>query len=301
MDKVVGFTGVAGLILLLFFTASLTKRLFESVPLDSKSPETTEIILTGDVMLGRTVMTRSLDSEDPAYPMRLVGEKLREADLVFVNLENPIIENCPRHTGGYVFCADPKMIEALTFSGIDVVSLANNHTLNYGQVGFEKTKEYLSQASIDFVGDEKNLAVKEINGVTYGFMGFDFLTNAPTEADFLKVSEVSQKVDVLILGVHWGSEYKPEPNEIQKAWAKSLVASGADVISGHHPHWVQTFEWIGQAPVYYSLGNFVFDQMWSSETRSGVAVRLTYEGSKLIKDETFKVFMDNWAQPQWTN
>ena len=101
-------------------------------------------------MLGRTVMTTSLDKNDPIYPFRNVYGRLEEADVVFVNLENPIIANCPRKLTGLVFCADPRMLAGLIFSGIDIVSLANNHTRNYGEKGLTETKKYLTDNGIDY-------------------------------------------------------------------------------------------------------------------------------------------------------
>lgn len=86
-------------------------------------------------MLGRSVMIKSLSMNDPVYPFRKVAEKLNQADIVFVNLESPLVANCPSSNSGFKFCADPKMIEGLKFAGVDVVSLANNHTLNYGRGG----------------------------------------------------------------------------------------------------------------------------------------------------------------------
>ena len=78
-----------------------------------------------------------------------------------------------------------------------------------------------------------------------------------------------------------------------------MVDSGVDVIVGHGPHWVQDVEYINNKPVYYSLGNFIFDQMWSEETKKGLAVKLIFEGDKLIKEERLPIYMSSWAQPEF--
>lgn len=88
------------------------------------------LIIGGDVMLGRSVMSTVLDINDPTYPFINIADEFNNADLAFINLENPIVTGCPRHNGGFKFCTEPKLASALTFAGIDVISLANNLTLN---------------------------------------------------------------------------------------------------------------------------------------------------------------------------
>lgn len=256
------------------------------------------IILTGDIMLGRSVMATSLGKNDPIYPFSKVAERLNGANLVFGNLENPIVEGCPTTTSGMIFCASPTMIAGLKYAGIDVVNLANNHTKNYGEEGYIKTKDLLKREGIDFVGDE-NLVVKEVNGIKFGFVGFNFVGTKLRDFDYQLIRDSKSKVDVLIVMVHWGIEYMPEPSATQKEIAHSLIDNGADVVVGNHPHWVQGYDTIDGKPIFYSLGNFVFDQAWSEETKSGLAIRLTYEETKLKKIEEMPVYMENFAQPSW--
>lgn len=256
-----------------------------------------EIIATGDVMLGRTVMTKSLDEGNPSYPFENVKGTLSEADISFINLENPFYDGCPRHIEGFKFCASLEMVGGLTASGIDVISLANNHTRNYGDEGIEDTKRILDENGISYVGFD-NLVVKEEKGYKFGFLGFDFLTNSPDEADFDLIRQSNEKVDVLIVGVHWGAEYRDEPAEIQRLWAKRMIEDGVDVIVGHGPHWVQRREEFLGRPVYYSLGNFIFDQMWSEKTKEGLAVKFTFRNGELIKEEKLPIYMSSWAQPE---
>lgn len=263
------------------------------------SSQEVEVILVGDTMLGRTVMTTSLDKKkDPNYPFLLVVGELKSADLVFANLENPLIENCPRHYEGLIFCADPKMTDGLVYAGIDVVSLANNHSRNYGQKGLNETIKILGEKGVAYTG-LNNLVIKEVRGTKFGFLGFEFVDKWPTQKDYELVVDSDRKVDVLIVGVHWGVEYKAVASAKQKEIAKKLVENGADVIAGHHPHWVQDSEYINGKPVFYSLGNFVFDQMWSTKTREGLVMRLTFQDRQLIKEEKLPIFMTDWAQPEF--
>jgi poly-gamma-glutamate synthesis protein (capsule biosynthesis protein) len=255
-------------------------------------------MLTGDVMLGRTVMTKSLDSGNPSYPFEKVSDELSKADIVFVNLENPIVSNCPRSFEGLIFCADPDMTEGLVTAGINIVNLANNHSRNYGENGLSETIEFLDKKEITATGLGE-LVIKELKGVKYGFLGFDFISKTPKESDYELITESVGETDVLIVSVHWGAEYRREPAEIQRQWARKLVESGADVIVGHGSHWVQEVEYINEKPVYYSLGNFVFDQMWSEETRKGLIIKLTFRNGKLIKEEKLSTYMTSWAQPEF--
>lgn len=261
-----------------------------------ENPRTT-VLLGGDVMLGRTVMTTSLDKNDFNYPFLQIAPVTRNADIFFVNLENPFVEGCRRDYESLIFCALPRMSQGLVFSGINVVTLANNHILNYGQKGLEQTKNILEEKNILYTGLGELRTMKK-NGVTFGFLGFELISKTPTQADWNLIAQSNSKVDVLIVSVHWGREYQPEPDQIQRDWAQKMVKLGADVIVGHHPHWVQSSEKINGVFVYYSLGNLVFDQMWSKNTRSGLLVKLIFEGKELVSKEEIKTYMHSWAQPE---
>jgi poly-gamma-glutamate synthesis protein (capsule biosynthesis protein) len=280
-------------IALLLFFAAWNSKIF------STSKEAT-VLLTGDVMLGRSVMTKSLNVNDPVYPFRQVAARLREADIVFSNLETPIIANCPRSDTGLKFCAIQALAEGLVFAGVDVVNLANNHTLNYGKEGLEQTKKILTANDIKWVGDG-NLEIIEKGQMKFGFLGFDFLTKTPLEKDYALVKNSASQVDQLIVGVHWGKEYTRQPAAAQKNIAKKLIENGADVIVGHHPHWVQEIEFIDGKPVYYSLGNFIFDQMWSRETRKGLAVELDFRNNKLVEENQLPIYIETIGQPEWVD
>ena len=260
----------------------------------------TTVVLGGDVMLGRTVMTTSIDNEeDPRYPFLKIGDTLFNSDISFVNLEAPIIDDCPRHYEGFIFCADPRMVSGLVYAGVDVVSLENNHILNYGQDGVGQTKAFLSQKDIGYVG-KGDLYVEEVRGTKFGFIAFNKVDDpddfTPGELDFVR--RASEDVDVLIGSVHWGVEYVETPTEKQEEWANFLVDAGVDVVVGHHPHWVQSLATIKGKPVYYSLGNLVFDQMWSEKTREGLVVKLTFDGKEIVDEEFIKTYMEEWAQPK---
>jgi poly-gamma-glutamate synthesis protein (capsule biosynthesis protein) len=269
-------------------------------PEQPEQPEQLELILTGDVMLGRTVMTKSLDLGNPSYPFIKVANELRSADLVFINLENPIVDNCPRHIAGLKFCASNDMISGLVYAGVDVVSMANNHFSDFGTEGVRQTKKNLETTGIKLTGIGE-LAVIKVNQINFGFLGFNLVDRSLSGIEEALVNRSKDRVDVLVVGVHWGNEYQDRASQNQKEAAARLVELGTDILVGHHPHVVQETERIDNSYVYYSLGNFVFDQMWSEKTKKGLAVKLTFKGSTLLKEELMPVYMTSWAQPEFEN
>lgn len=281
----------------IYISAPKVKGIATSIAQSIFSNNTT-ILLAGDTMIGRSTMTESLKKNNPAYPFEKVKEKLKQADIVFLNLENPIIEDCPQTNSGMIFCAGPKMIKGLKESGVDIVTLANNHSKNYGQKGLEETIQRLNDEGIETVG-YGNLVVKKVKAINYGFLGFDFLTKEPKQSDYELINQSKGKVDVLIVGVHWGVEYTDKANKYQKEWAKKMIENGADIVAGHHPHWIQEKEEIDGRPIYYSLGNFIFDQMWSEKTKQGLVVELTFKNGKLINTKELFTYMSSWAQPEF--
>ena len=241
-------------------------------------PEVFKIMIAGDVMLDRYV--RKL-AEQNGYDSLFtdIAPLLHTADLAVVNLEGPIT-NFPSKTllpnGSttlkLVFTFSPATAPALARAGIDLVSLANNHTDNFGLAGFEQTKEYLKQAGLNWFanpwnshGDSKTVCQKGICVALVGYHEFrEGFDNVLAE-----VRALDSQVDLVIVMPHWGEEYITEPSERLRGKAQALVTAGADLIVGAHPHVVMTREQIGQVPVFYSLGNFLFDQYFSVETMNG--------------------------------
>ena len=294
----------------------------------SISPKTT-ILFTGDVMLGRTTEITTREKNDFHYPFLKVADTLKSADLTVVNLENPIIKDCKPFTAGFIFCANPEMLEGLTFAGVDLATLANNHTGNYGKQGIDQTEKFLDIYGIKYTG-VTHLAIQQINNVTFGFIGFNKAQEPNpqlTKEERQLILDSDSKVDVLIVLMHWGVEYQDNALPGVRILAKELVKDGADLVIGSHPHWVQDVEYLNKeadvvakrdaktimtvkdekgqfpienaVPVYYSLGNFVFDQMWSEPTRHGLTIRLTFDGKKIEKEEFMPVYIKERGQPEW--
>lgn len=278
-------------------------------PLVSAPPPTpipiTTILAVGDIMLGRSVNLQSRKYQDYRWPFLQVAEVTGAADIFFANLENPIVGDCPPIDHGFKFCSPLESVTGLQHAGLDVVTLANNHATNYGLGGLESTKDSLSTAGISHTGLGEP-AVLDSEGTTFAFLGYNDVGKLPyiSPADPLSlVSDIeSAKLlsDVVIVSFHWGSEYTASPSARQVQLAHLAVDAGADAVIGHHPHWVQSDEVYRDKPIFYSLGNFVFDQMWSEETKWGLAVRLTFQGSTLTKIDRLPVYIENYGQPKFS-
>lgn len=237
-------------------------------------PATATLTIVGDVMLGRQVGIEMAERDDYSWPFLQTSDLLMDADLTLGNLETPLVSGCPLSSEGMVFCAVPRSAEGLAWAGIDGVSLANNHAYTYSELGFEQTVDYLQRAGIEPI-PAGVMAMREVNGIRIGILSFDdssVLLDIDQAA--AAVSEASHQVDVLIGLLHWGIEYQAEPNQRQREVAHALVDAGMDVIVGAHPHLIQPVEEYHGKLIIYSLGNFVFDQMWWEETRLGEVVRL---------------------------
>lgn len=248
-------------------------------------------------MLGRYVNVTSQRNQDYRYPFIRTAELLNSADIAFANLETPLIADCPVTATGMIFCAPDKAVEGLVFAGFDVLSLANNHSLNYGKEGQEETMGLLEQSNI--TPSLQSLMIKTVNGLNFGFLSFDLTVNNRPQPVLDGVIEAVPKVDILIVSLHWGNEYQKEPQTWQTTLARQIIEKGARVIIGHHPHVVQPVEEYDQGLIFYSLGNFVFDQPWSEETKKGQMAKVVFTKNGIESYRLFPVYIEN-SQPKLT-
>ena len=280
------------------------RTLVEQLP----QTEVIRVDLAGDVMLGRMVGFNMARYRDFAWPVRQIGLQVRQADLTLVNLENPVVEGCPIMTEGMRFCSPIGSLKSLEFMGVDAVNLANNHTLNFGLDGLEQTVEFLSAAQIDSFGiRDKQPLIMQVRGQRIALLGYSDVGNQPgsilayPEKDRIKndLAQARAQADLVLVSFHWGQEYQPMPDVYQRKLAYWTIDQGADVVWGHHPHWLQGMEFYRQKPIFYSLGNLVFDQMWSKPTREGMVVELDFYKNRLAGVYLKPTFMQQYARPEW--
>lgn len=275
------------------------------------------LLFVGDIMLSRTVGAIMSKNNDWKYPFLLTGDFLSSADLTFGNLEGPISENGIRAGSKYSFRADPRAVEGLLYAGFDVLSIANNHIWDYGLKAFQDTLKILNDNGISYIGGGENYekarepVVKEVKGLKIAFLGYTNLASKflltrdsqPAVAG-LDVSQLirdarkaRELADVVVVSFHWGDEYAVKHNKEQEKIARAAIDAGADLVIGHHPHVVQETENYGSGYIAYSLGNFVFDQNFSKDTKNGLAVRVILKNKKIFEVQELPVKFTASFQP----
>lgn len=247
------------------------------------------IVAVGDIMLDRNV-AKAIRNNGYQSILAKVRELTRAADIAFANLECPLAESGAHSPADCIFRADPETIKVVLDGGFDIVSLANNHTLDAGAEAMRNTLDVLEANSIAYCGArrEKDKAWEPTyltaDGYTIGFMAYthlpSFVQGSWADIDDLQVlagqlAAAGQNCDLLFVSVHWGQEYRTEPEAENKELAHFLVDNGADVVFGHHPHVLQGIEVYKNCPIFYSAGNFVFDQKDGERMESAV-FSLTY-------------------------
>lgn len=259
------------------------------------------IISTGDIGLVRDINYQIIQKKDPNYPFLEIKEYLSKADLAISNLEGPLIENCPISREGFVFCGDVENVNGLVYSGIDAVNLANNHTTNYGLDGLNQTVYVLEKNNIMPYGYGNKIKYLDIKGKKIALVGFvelgnnwGGLNNAKSENVSKLVGEAKRNSDLVIVSFHWGNEYTNKPTQNQINLAHLAIDSGADLILGNHPHWIQINENYKDKFITYAQGNTIFDQDWSPETKEGVLYKFKYVDGKIKKvDEKYTIIEEN--------
>ena len=250
---------------------------------EQEPEEITTIVFAGDVLIA-AAMEQYFDTEGVD---RIVSEELltemRNADICMVNNEFQFSNRgTPMEDKEYTFQTDPKYVQILLDMGVDIVSLANNHSLDFGTEALQDTFATLDEAGILYAGagDTKEraeqLQVIEVNGQKIGFLaatrvipvsewnieyGQPGLFAAYDDTRLVEcIREAKEECDFLAVYVHWGIEREAYPQEYQTDIAKNCFAAGADLVIGAHPHVLQGIEFIEGKPVFYSLGNYVFSQ-----------------------------------------
>jgi poly-gamma-glutamate synthesis protein (capsule biosynthesis protein) len=287
-----------------------SKTKTEPKPTPVSSPIT--LVVGGDVMLARSVTTKMRGLNNFSYPLAQIAPFLRGADLALVNLESPFGWDCESTDEGMKFCADFRAIETLIEAGVDLVSLANNHSLDQGELGLTQTIDFLKENFITPIGLREPV-ILEVKGSRLIFLAYnavnpqsDLVSWAYPEVVESEIKRFSQEADFLIVYFHWGREYAKTPVAgggspyHPRRLAHLAVDSGADLVLGAHPHVVQENEWYQEKLIVYSFGNLVFDQSWSAETQKGMIGYFTIGKEGLVSSEFLPVTLVDY-QPKLEN
>lgn len=243
---------------------------------------TAKLAFAGDVMFSDAYLRAYDQSGISAIADSEMLKAMQEADLFILNEEFPFsLRGEPMADKQFTFRTDPKYVQILKDLGADVVTLANNHALDFGRDAFCDTLETLDNAGIKGIGGGYNIseasapAVFTVNGQSFAIFGATrvspsadwyageeqsglFQTYEPSRLN-AAIKEAKKNYDNVIVFVHWGIEKKETPEDYQRTLAKGYIDSGADLIVGCHPHVLQGFEYYNGVPIIYSLGNYLFD------------------------------------------
>jgi poly-gamma-glutamate synthesis protein (capsule biosynthesis protein) len=319
--------GALGVVLL----TSLSLHLFKNASQDGSQPSSnidklfikkeapdpikpTKILILGDMMFDRGVRSQ-INSNGFDYVFGPASKLFAEYDKVIANLEGPItsFESKTVLPGnkaipGFQFTFPAGTATALKNAGIDIVSLANNHTYNFGTEGLIQTRNRLADADVQFFGSPENntnvststcITVRTESGkiaqisspdgignsqetqICVGFIGWHEFGTKNYQKILDEIVTLRPKVDYLVVFPHWGVEYEKIPTDTQVKLAHDWLNAGADAVIGAHPHVVQKIEQYKTtdgriAPIFYSLGNFIFDQYFSFDTTHGIGVEIEF-------------------------
>jgi poly-gamma-glutamate synthesis protein (capsule biosynthesis protein) len=256
-------------------------------------PASATFIAVGDIMISRGV-ARAIDrAGDPLHPFRKTADLLRSVDFNFANLESPISGNDTRVGKGLVFNTRVRDAAGLKEYNFDIVNLANNHALDQGLKGLVATRGYLDERGVKYIGAGENLdaawkpEVVEANGIRFGFVGASYTSindGGVARNDFVAriedthlleraVKRAKEQSDFVVVTMHAGIEYVRKPHQPQIDFARKAIDLGADIVIGAHPHWIQTTETYKGKLIFYSLGNFIFDQR-KPDTKEGLMLKI---------------------------
>ncbi|MDT8318521.1 MAG: CapA family protein [bacterium] len=288
----------------LILFVSLFIFLFICLPFASSKEDgqTITFIAVGDIMMGRHI-GKVMKRRGDLYPFMNFTSPFKEADILFANLESTLGDENDKiyfPDKPYNFIAPLTVSKTLKYLGFNVLSLANNHAMDYGADSIVRTGKELAEKGISSFGAGRTLdearrpSIITKKGVAFGFLGYSNGHSSgvyasggkagvvPTELKIIKedIMKLKGKVDLIVVSLHWGIEYEKYPTMKQRELAHMIIDSGADMILGHHPHVMQGLELYKGKIIAYSLGNFLFDQRHKG-TDESFMLKLKYRGDKL--------------------
>lgn len=285
----------------LFTSAPLS--LVEQLIPQAAPPSQTTILFGGDLMFDRTVRLSMQENGDD-FILSCIDSVLRDADLVVANLEGPITTHESVSLGSvigspenFTFTFPTSTATLLKRHNISLVSLGNNHIKNFGGEGVVQTKDWLARAGVRHFGDpyvseNDRVARIEVGGIPFSFISWSDWTGGTKEEVVAQIkAEVALDRRPIIMA-HWGEEYV-EPTAKMRSLAHAFVDAGAVLVIGGHPHVVQEKEFYHGVPIYYSLGNLVFDQYWNDEVRTGQLVRVIFDAKGIYGLDEFATYLES--------
>lgn len=286
---------------------------------EKKEPEVKEerlsLIMVGDALLHSSLYRDGYQNGtyDFTSQLELIKPEIQKHDLAFYNQES-ILGGTSIGLSDYPNFNSPQEFgDAMIDAGFNLVSLANNHTMDRGVTAIQnscdywKTKDVLTAGSYCSAEDAEEIKIKEKNGIKYTMLAYTYGTNGitvPSDKPYLvnlysdelakaDIEKVRDKVDLLIVSMHWGTEYRSEPTEEQKREAEYLSNLGVDIIIGTHPHVIEPITYINDTLVIYSLGNFISAQSTNNDYNTMVELMTSVDVVKTTKDGKSEIKLEN--------
>jgi gamma-polyglutamate biosynthesis protein CapA len=274
----------------------------------SQKPSSTTILFVGDMMFDRYIR-QTIRNKGDEYLFGCIKSVFDEVDVIVGNLEGPITANPSVSEGSVVgspanfrFTFPTSTAEMLAKYNIKIVNLGNNHGNDFGADGVASTRQALTDAGVKYFGGfagDSPVHRTTLHGVDLSFVNYNqFGGDTPDVVAGVIKTERNEDRFVIVY-THWGEEYSVPTTHDRQA-ARTFAEAGAGIIIGSHPHVVQTHEMIGDTPVYYSLGNFIFDQYWTKEVSHGLALLVTIsdDGAVQIKEQATEMLIDGRVCPR---
>lgn len=258
------------------------------------------LLFVGDVMFDRYIRKKINEYSSPTSFVKNflnnLSEENQKYDYVVANLEGPITENKSKTLNDdgtfgkeLLFTFPANSGEILNLLNIKVVSLANNHTDNFYYEGFQSTIKFLDKGNIKYFGNPYNSQKDKLSeiicekNICIGYVAYNQFTsqnNPQIIVDEINKLKLDNKTDFVVVFPHFGEEYETISNQTQKSYAKKWIDAGADLVIGAHPHVIQENEIYKDKYIYYSVGNYIFDQWFEENVKNAIAVNF-----KFIKDD----------------
>jgi poly-gamma-glutamate capsule biosynthesis protein CapA/YwtB (metallophosphatase superfamily) len=270
-------------------------------PASPAKPKRIRAAFTGDVAITLGVGVVVSSHREPNFPFADVAERLREYDLLVGNLEC-VVATRGQPTIREPLVAPPETPQLLRDAGFDLVSIANNHTLDMSNAGYFEMLEKLNSAGIVHFGStaadhaRDPIVIREIEGIRVALIGH---MNREEKRAIEDISRARASADIVIVFEHWGIEYAQYPVRYQRLLGRTLIDAGADAVIGAHAHVVQPIEIYKNRLIAHGLGNFVFSSMVRRGTRTGAVLELDLEKTGIVGRRFRSVTIDDRGAPHW--
>lgn len=245
-------------------TLPVTEPATEETTVPEPAPEHYWLSFAGDCTLGTIYDFYGISScfpeyvgENYDYPFAAVQEWFANDDFTMVNLEGPLTNEGTPEDKTFCFRGDPKLAAILPAGSVECVNLANNHSRDFGAVGYENTQKALDAVGVAYAGDGETIIYETERGLKIGILCVSFYIDHGEMAEKI-VSLKDRGAQVVIVSFHWGEQGRYRHTYDQSWYAYAAIDAGADIIFGHHPHVLQQIEEYNGGIIYYSLGNFAF-------------------------------------------